>query len=402
MVNVLVVFFVICVSFGPAYNIVGDLGIFIFMLGIILFSKRKKIDRRLLPSLIVFNVLIVYKTIGMNNSQALSVYHSAYGVVNTAIKLIIFIFFLDILIPIFKEYRYKICSLFNVCFHISIFISIIILIKTGRDTYRVNISAGGLLLAPQIYITMSIFMVMALIYLIIQKKEKREIQIALVAMNIFYLFMANYTTQLIFGFLGMIVIFILGYEMKKSNKVILSGIIIVLAVVMIPMIPNIIEVINDTFFATNETVNVRLEEIVLLLRGQNIQGTDLKGRFDLMKLSFESFKNNPVLGIPFSSYNTKMTGLVVGGHSEWSDDLARYGVVGMIIFGWFLFESLYMILQYKNCNNISFKRAVIIIILLYGFSNPIIRYMEFVFLFFVTMLVDVFSDKMEFFNEEII
>ena len=74
----------------------------------------------------------------------------------------------------------------------------------------------------------------------------------------------------------------------------------------------------------------------------------------------------------------------------------------MIIFGWFLFESLYMILQYKNSNNISFKREVIIIILLYGFSNPIIRYMEFVFLFFVTMLVDVFSDKMEFFNEEII
>ncbi len=391
MLNLLLYLWVICVAFGPAYNAVGDPGVFALMLAIVLLARRIKIDKKLITSMVLFAVLIAYKAIGIDNGRAISEFHSAYGVINTSLKLIVFAFFLQTIIPVISDKRDILVKLFNAAFHVSIVSSIVILFIVGRNTYRTNAAEGGILLAPQIYITISVFMIMALVYLIMQNKEKRGLRLGLVVLNFIYIFMSNYTTQLIFAVFGILLVLTLGSGMKKSNKIVIVGIIGLLIIIGIPMLPTIIESLSRTFFAANETVNVRLNEIVLLLRRESIKGSDLMGRFDLINMSWESFKSSPVFGIPFSRYNTVSTGLVVGGHSEWPDDLARFGIVGGVIFALFIVRTLRKTLYYEDANNRSFKFAIAVMIILYGFSNPIIRYMEFEFFFLIAIFVDSFE-----------
>ncbi|MCR5609721.1 MAG: O-antigen ligase family protein, partial [Lachnospiraceae bacterium] len=202
------------------------------------------------------------------------------------------------------------------------------------------------------------------------------------------IYMSNYTTQLIFAIWGILFVLIIGSKMKKLYKIIIILPICLLIIIGLPMLPTIIESISRTFFAKNETVNVRLNEIVLLLRRESIKGSDLMGRFDLIKLSWDSFKNNPLLGVPFSRYNTMFSGLIVGGHSEWPDDLARYGIIGGAFFTLFVVRSLKKVLLYERNNCYSLKYAFSVVIILYGFSNPIIRYIEYEFFFFIMLFVD--------------
>ena len=358
MVSLLLYLWVICVAFGPAYNVVGDPGVFALMLAIIIFTRRIQLDKKLITSTVLFTIFIAYKTIGIDTGQAISEFHSAYGVINTSLKLVFFSFFLQTIIPVIEDYREKVSNLFIVVYHISIALSIVILFIVGRNTYRTNVKEGGILLAPQIYITISVFMIMALVYILIHTGEKKAIRFILIGLNFIYIFMSNYTTQLIFVVIG------------------------------IPMLSTIIDTINKTIFATNETVNSRLNEIVLLLRRESIRGSDLMGRFDRIALSWNTFLTGPILGIPFSRYNTVSTGIVVGGHSEWPDDLARFGIVGGFIFGLFVIRLLKKCLDYDHEENKPFKKVVIVIVLLYGFSNPIIRYMEFEFFFLIWLFVD--------------
>ena len=388
MVSLLLYLWVICVAFGPAYNVVGDPGVFALMLAIIIFTRRIQLDKKLITSTVLFTIFIAYKTIGIDTGQAISEFHSAYGVINTSLKLVFFSFFLQTIIPVIEDYREKVSNLFIVVYHISIALSIVILFIVGRNTYRTNVKEGGILLAPQIYITISVFMIMALVYILIHTGEKKAIRFILIGLNFIYIFMSNYTTQLIFVVIGILVVITLGSKMKKSNKVILIGIVGLLIVIGIPMLPTIIDTINKTIFATNETVNSRLNEIVLLLRRESIRGSDLMGRFDRIALSWNTFLTGPILGIPFSRYNTVSTGIVVGGHSEWPDDLARFGIVGGFIFGLFVIRLLKKCLDYDHEENKPFKKVVIVIVLLYGFSNPIIRYMEFEFFFLIWLFVD--------------
>ena len=388
MLNLLLYLWVICVAFGPAYNVVGDPGVFALMIAIVILSRKISLDRKHITSTIAFAALLAYKSIGINNSQAIAVFHSAFGVINTGMKLIAFTIFLQVLFQVAGENKEKVIKLFVWLYHISVAISIVLLFVLGRNTYRDDVAAGGILLAPQIYITISVFVIMALVYILIHTGEKKAIRFILIGLNFIYIFMSNYTTQLIFVVIGILVVITVGSKMKKSNKVILIGIVGLLIVIGIPMLPNIIDTINKTIFATNETVNTRLNEIVLLLRRESIRGSDLMGRFDRITLSWNTFMTGPILGIPFSRYNTVSTGIVVGGHSEWPDDLARFGIVGGFIFGLFVIRLLKKCLDYDHEENKPFKKAVIVIVLLYGFSNPIIRYMEFEFFFLIWLFVD--------------
>lgn len=387
MLSILLYLWIIFISFGPAYNLVGDWGVFSAMAMIVLSSRHITIEKKITACIVAFGTFIAYKAVTIGNSQAISVFHSAYGVVNTAIKLLIFIFMLQTIAPLCEQRKDILARLFNFCFHFSIVLSIIVLFRAGRNTYRYETGAGGLLLAPQIYITVTIFVIMGLVYLLLKSKKKRVLRITLILLDIIYLYMANYTTQLLFAFLGIVIVIAMGSKMKKKNRIITMLFLGIIIMVTIPILPEFIRLVSETFFATNEIVKTRLEELALLLQGGNIQGTDLKFRFDLMSRSFSAFLHDSIFGVPFSHYNTIDTGWIIGGHSEWFDDLARYGIVGMIFFCLFLYRSYQMVFKPLG-NAVELKKALLLIGLLYGFANPLVRYMEFEFLYIIILMTE--------------
>nr|MCR5609619.1 hypothetical protein [Lachnospiraceae bacterium] len=114
MLKVFIYLWVICVTFGPAYNIVGDPGVFALMFAIILWKRKLNYDIKLTTSVVLFAILIAYKAVGVDNSQAIAEFHSAYGVINTSLKLIFFVLFFQTSIFVIKIYRKNVSNIFFV------------------------------------------------------------------------------------------------------------------------------------------------------------------------------------------------------------------------------------------------------------------------------------------------
>lgn len=388
---------ILVISFGPAYNLIGDYGLILVLFIYVILNRKISIKRNVIFSAILFMIFIGIKAIGMNSSQAISVYHSAYAVVLGIIKLVALFMLLPDLYSIDISKREKMVNCFLFCFHISVVIGLVMLFIHGRNTYRDNAEIGGYILTPQFFVTLSVFMIMALIYISI-KQKRNSFYIVLIILDFLYIFMSNYTTQMLFALFGSALVLVGCTNMKKQKKTLFIVLIMVLLLVSVPALPELIRWLNNIFFANNSTVSTRLYEIEILLRRGDVAGTDLMGRVDRVGISINTFKKNIAFGVPFSAYNTTSTGLIVGGHSEWPDDLARYGIFGCILFIYLIYNGIKKILNWENGKIIDLKTTFILVIAAYGFANPIIRSQELELLYLIVLFVDTYVIG----NEEII
>ena len=367
---------VACFAIAPLYNILGEKMILIGLLFPIMLKCKMRVEKGVAACIIPFMLFLGIKFMfAINGYNAVSSFHSiytlAFGMFELAILFICigscnFSSIIDV-----ENKKRTIRNFIIISFYGSLLASISLMMIRGRDFYRLDLASGGVFAAPQFFLLMSIVMSMALTYEALKDKKKRLLNIILIAIGFVYIILANYTTQLIFYLFGILLVTILTLMDTTAKKVMGVIILAVLTVFAVDRLPDFIYWVNNRFFAQNYTMHMRLNEIYTLLRFGDA-GRDLNGRFDLMNTSFATFKEHWLIGVPFSDYNTVNTGIIVGDHSEWVDDLARYGIIGSILFAVFIIKGINTI-----CKEFKLNKTMIIsyavLISLYGFANPIIK-----------------------------
>lgn len=120
---------------------------------------------------------------------------------------------------------------------------------------------------------------------------------------------------------------------------------------------------NIFYWSTNN----KLIAIANLISGSGGNLDTLASRARLSKISLESFKSHPFLGINFANHESG----VVGCHAQWADDLARFGIIGNL----FIWINYIYVVRYvlKNCYCNQVRNSMIssfIIFVILGFLNP--------------------------------
>lgn len=367
---------VACIAIAPLYNILGEKMILIGLLLPIILRRKMRVEKGVAAYVISFMLFFGIKLIfAINGYNAVSSFHSIYTLAFGMLELaILFMFigscnFSSIIDNDINKRRIR--AFIIISFYGSLLASIILMLIRGRDFYRLNLASGGIFAAPQFFLLIAIVMAMALTYEAIKNRNRRILNIVLIVIGFIYILLANYTTQLIFYIFAVLLVTALTAMDTTVKKV--FGVIVLAAftVFAVNRLPDFIYWVNNRFFSQNYTMHMRLNEIYTLLRFGDA-GRDLNGRFDLMSTSFGTFKEHWLLGVPFSKYNTVNTGIIVGDHSEWVDDLARYGAIGSLLFAIFSIKGIKTIFMEFRLN----KTMIIsntILIGLYGFANPIIK-----------------------------
>ena len=381
------ILFVACISFGPVHNLFGSAGVIMALLVLLLMSRSVVFPSKCVTVLIWWCVFLLIKSIGAIGTTYISEYHGANRVLSGMVLLTCISFCVSLLTPLFVKNKEIVAKAFLLFFHASVAINLIFLLINGRNTYRLNEETGGVLLSSQFFVFGAIIIVMLLLSCFFNKKKYTYL--ALAALDFIYIITANYTIQILFAILscGIVIAYYQIHDKRKRGFVLVLLTIVI--IVGVPMLPVIIGKVGDAFFHDNTIVLSRLNELQQLLKKQSLQGTDLYSRLSLMQMSFNSFKDNILFGIPFNLYNTVQTGQNVGGHSEWIDDLARFGLLGMILLFAFLFRIVNHILNIMDDNK-PLKICVMGVVVLYGFANPFLRYQELLMIYLSFICMDYF------------
>lgn len=117
-----------------------------------------------------------------------------------------------------------------------------------------------------------------------------------------------------------------------------------------------------------------------------LQG-DITARANLWLMSWYTFLQNPWFGIgPATGANNPYMGFLVGGHSDWLDIPAEYGLLGLSFFSIFIYQAMKRILRplLKSKDMLSMAYLVACIcFLIAGSYNPIVFSYGIVVLFFI-------------------
>lgn len=200
------------------------------------------------------------------------------------------------------------------------------------------------------------------------QKKTMFLNIMIILLIIICIALANFTIAYFFLGISLLLIFI---PAKRDLKV--TGIIIAaVSVVCLPIIINVLIYILSIVVNYIPSIMTRnkINKIISLLSG-NIEITDLSQRVSLLMNSISSFISSPLIGIGayYNSYD------IVGGHSQFIDDFARYGIFGATPLIMFFRKFRRYIL--KNISDISLKNAYILSWLYFvilGLLNPVYGY----------------------------
>lgn len=116
-------------------------------------------------------------------------------------------------------------------------------------------------------------------------------------------------------------------------------------------------------------VTTRLHEIGNLLLG-NEGGTNTDGRMEHLRQSIECFFAYPLFGYNFTTNPTH----TMGGHCEWIDIFATYGIVGGIPIIFAILDKIKKVASnVKNKIGDPFYGIIIFLFVIYGFLDPFLR-----------------------------
>lgn len=381
--------FVISIVTGPCYHLFGYNLSALLLIIIVFFMKKRTIKKAAFMSLILFIIFMLAKSFIIENYIPYSNYFGFKAFLFTVLQTII-IAFLLMIIKDECQFSKSIVKVFLGIFHLSIIISTIILNIHGKNLYRIKSSIGGIWLAPQNFIIISIFMGMFLTYCILNNRHHRLKRFISLILNLFYLISASYTTQLLFFIFGIILVVFFTYIKKFSYQVIVISVIITLSFIFKNYLSMILNFINETFFSNNTSIYSRINEIIYLISANDMSGSDFSARSNLILISFNTFKNNPIFGVKFDNYNS-LSGLTIGSHSQWTDDIARFGIIGSLLWIFLLINCIKSILSCAPTWT-SLKKAMLTIFIIYGYFNPIISG-SFLMLIFIFINMEAFEIK---------
>ena len=194
------------------------------------------------------------------------------------------------------------------------------------------------------------------------KKAKKVILLALMVLFALTIIASNYSTA--FMLIMVATIFIL----PKTNRT--RIILLCVLLFCIYVVPEPLTKLIDSIPYLPKLTSSRINELILSFSGQGTSDylTDDGERLDRIFWSLRAFLAHPILGVYGSGDNT-----VLGNHTEWIEQLARYGLLTAI------FNTSFWVLTYRSMErnstpgsvtNKCIKNAFFVYLIL-GFLNPI-------------------------------
>lgn len=166
------------------------------------------------------------------------------------------------------------------------------------------------------------------------------------------------------------------YVMSNQNHLFVKTTVLVLLILFgflalfEPLLSIVGELENSIFYTQ------KLTEIYHSISGNLNEAEDASSRSDLVQSSFRTFIEFP-LGCNYAIYDiSDSKRLGVGGHSEWLDFLALYGIFSLLLF-YFLWTAI------KEQFFITKERITLILFCIIGFVNPVLFYMTNLFVFYL-------------------
>lgn len=142
----------------------------------------------------------------------------------------------------------------------------------------------------------------------------------------YFVLKAQFMTAIVLMFVGGV------FALVQRNR----GLAFTIPIVAVIVLAIFSQVSNDLIRIADENnataVSSRLEEIQHILANDTNNAEDYTLRQDLSQNSFETFLENPLIGVLYKYENideAKHQG--VGNHAEWLDTLARYGLFGILL-----------------------------------------------------------------------
>jgi hypothetical protein len=314
-----------------------------------------------------FGLFILLKSMNLSGYHAISQYHSITGTITNSLKLAFLLLGISSLNRTKDLIDLKVIKWIQKCYYASIIVGIIILLGyKGVDVYREGGTQGGVLLPPVYFIYFAILMAMYNFQNIL-KGKKRVQNTVLLLINVMFVYFTRYLTQLLFLVIGLLIILIFIKVKSKYASTIFLAICIILPFVFSGLTVSLLGVINNTIFSEIPVFHSRINEIIAVLNGTSTSSMDFIERIELQKMSWEVFLKNPIIGIPFNQFN--VNSIIVGGHCEWLDDLAKFGVIGSALYIGFL-SRFFNVVRNRLKLLSAWKRSTMLLFIVYGFFNP--------------------------------
>lgn len=116
----------------------------------------------------------------------------------------------------------------------------------------------------------------------------------------------------------------------------------------------------------------RVNNLVQIFSGNLPASSSLYERLEKLNLTTSTIISSPLLGVFGKPAN--VISASVGGHMQWLDDLATYGLIGVIPFWLFMVRFADKLVH--KCKFKAYKRALYLIIIyftVWGFTNPVLK-----------------------------
>lgn len=383
--DILVIFVIFLFGSGLIFNISGGTTISIFFLFCSTLFLKKFFDRKLIFFAFFFTLFLIFKSLDLQNYTPLTSFYSIHTEIYNYFQIIIIFYILSNKLLIIKIKPY--IKLFSLIYSISIVYTLLIMLNYPfGEFYREKINVNYILSFPNSYIYFSILLSSSTLFQMVFNRKFNVVNVLFFLLNVIFVVFSNYFLQI------SIMLFIFSFVLL-SNKYFGFGLplmkiffLIIIAITFkdffIYLLEIFIYLIRD-----NDALVLRLNDIILLLKGETGNSINLFIRLELSNESIQTFLSNFLFGVNFNKYN--VTSINVGNHNEWFDHLARLGIFGSILFfgliATFIKNSLI-----KNIHSImqmNFLMIILFSFLVYGFLNPFLSFqfiiqISFVILFF--------------------
>lgn len=266
-----------------------------------------------------------------------------------------------------------------------------------QESTELSIEFGVMMnLADTNYIIASYLLIGVLLMTLLTIKNKlwRLLSVILIVPIVYYLLFQNTRGTAILMLATEIVGFVLAYFEPKKQKnrsgyyvVMIILLIVVLFFVFIPIMQWAIENVQS------ERLAVRLKDLLDFREGggdtSQVSEGSFMARLLLARTSLNTFLANPInmligIGDQTISFGGDLIKTGIGGHSEFIDVLARYGLVGAIIY-WNIMSNLLKFYKRLTSERKIFKYVNIIfmVIIISGFLNPLFEPILLLFMFVI-------------------
>lgn len=186
-------------------------------------------------------------------------------------------------------------------------------------------------------------------------------------LTVFFLFKASFMTAIVL-FVVFTGVSLLVKQNKKTKLILGLGVVITSIFVFFfrGFIGNgVISLAETGYF--NWVVNDKLVVVGNLIAGVSGDTETLGIRMEKINYTVSTFIKNPLFGIDYSNYNSN----TIGGHAQWFDDLARFGIIGFFV--WVFFLTQVFIAMKRSAKEDNDKNVIVvgwIIFVIIGFFNP--------------------------------